>query len=76
MERYRDRPMDFTDATLVRLARRESLATILTVDDDDFETYRIEGRRRFPDRAAAVRAYATCYTIVDLRRVFAIVVHV
>lgn len=47
MHDYRDRPMDFADATLVLLARRESLSTILTVDNDDFETYRIEGRRRF-----------------------------
>lgn len=47
MERYRDRPMDFADATLVHLARRETLDTILTVDNDDFETYRIEGRKRF-----------------------------
>jgi predicted nucleic acid-binding protein len=53
MLRYRDRPMDFADATLVHLAKRESLATIFTVDHDDFETYRIEGKRRFrivPDR--------------------------
>lgn len=47
MSRYSDRPMDFADATLVHLARRESLATILTVDRSDFETYRIEGRRKF-----------------------------
>jgi predicted nucleic acid-binding protein len=47
MEQYRDCPMDFADATLVHLARRESLSTIFTVDHDDFETYRIEGRRRF-----------------------------
>lgn len=47
MRRYRDRPMDFADATLVHLARRESLTTIFTVDHNDFETYRIEGRRRF-----------------------------
>jgi predicted nucleic acid-binding protein len=46
MEKYGDRPMDFADATLVRLARRESLSTILTVDDD-FLVYRIEGRRGF-----------------------------
>lgn len=46
MSRYRDRPMDFADGTLVYLARRESLSTILTVDAD-FETYRIEGTRRF-----------------------------
>lgn len=47
ISRYSDRPMDFADATLVFLARRESIATILTVDHADFETYRIEGKRRF-----------------------------
>jgi predicted nucleic acid-binding protein len=47
MSRYWERPMDFADATLVHLARRESLSTIFTVDHADFETYRIEGRRKF-----------------------------
>jgi len=47
MVRYRDRPMDFADATLVHLAERESLTSVFTVDHDDFETYRIGGRRRF-----------------------------
>ena len=47
MRDYADRPMDFADATLVYLAKRESLPTILTVDHADFETYRIEGKRRF-----------------------------
>ena len=47
MSSYRDRPMDFADATLVHLAKRESLATVFTVDYSDFETYRIEGKRRF-----------------------------
>jgi predicted nucleic acid-binding protein len=47
MSRYADRPMDFADATLVHLARRERLSTVFTVDHSDFETYRIEGRRRF-----------------------------
>jgi len=47
MKEYDDRPMDFTDATLVHLAARESLSLILTVDHDDFETYRIGGRKRF-----------------------------
>jgi predicted nucleic acid-binding protein len=53
MRKYADRPMDFADATLVRLAEREGLSTIFTIDHDDFETYRIDGRRRFrilPDR--------------------------
>jgi predicted nucleic acid-binding protein len=42
-----DRPMDFAEATPVHLAKREALSTIFTVDIADFETYRIEGRRRF-----------------------------
>lgn len=47
MKRYSDHPMDFADATLVRLAQRESLSTICTIDHKDFETYRIVGRRKF-----------------------------
>ena len=47
MSRYADRPVDFADATLVYLAKREGLSTVFTVDHADFETYRIEGRRRF-----------------------------
>lgn len=47
MSQYSDRPMDFADATLVHLAKRESLSTVFTVDFADFETYRIDGRRRF-----------------------------
>ncbi len=47
MVQYKDRPMDFADATLVHLAARESLSALLTVDHDDFEAYRIGGRKRF-----------------------------
>jgi hypothetical protein len=47
MNDYADRPMDFADATLVHLAARESLSVILTVDHDDFETYRLPGRKKF-----------------------------
>jgi predicted nucleic acid-binding protein len=47
MSRYWDRPMDFADATLVYLAKREAVSTIFTVDVADFETYRIDGGRRF-----------------------------
>jgi len=47
MSRYSDRPMDFAGATLVYLAKREGLSTIFTVNHTDFDTYRIEGRRRF-----------------------------
>lgn len=47
MQRYADRPMDFAEATLVHAAAQESVATVFTVDHDDFETYRVEGKRRF-----------------------------
>ena len=57
MSRYRDRPMDFANATLVHLAQREFLSTVLTVDHDDFKTYRIGSRKRFtilPERSSKV----------------------
>jgi hypothetical protein len=47
MDRYRDRPMDFADATLVYLAERETIEIVFTVDQADFATYRIGRRRRF-----------------------------
>jgi predicted nucleic acid-binding protein len=47
MSGYWARPMDFADATLVYLARRERISTVFTVDHADFNTYRIEGRKRF-----------------------------
>lgn len=46
MAKYDDRPMDFADATLVHLAQRESLSTVFTIDHDDFETYRVGGRKK------------------------------
>jgi predicted nucleic acid-binding protein len=39
--------MDFADATLVYLANRETVETILTVDQTDFSVYRIAGKKRF-----------------------------
>jgi len=47
MDKYRDLPMDLADATLVHIADRHSVSLILTIDHDDFETYRIRGNRRF-----------------------------
>jgi uncharacterized protein len=47
MSRYADRPMDFADATLVHLANRESLNAVLTIDQADFATYRLSGKKRF-----------------------------
>ena len=44
MEKYRDRPMDFADATLVWLAEQESITSILTLDSD-FLIYKI-GRKK------------------------------
>ena len=55
MHRYADRPMDFADATLVHVAEREGLRTIITVDHSDFETYRIGRNAKFrilPARSA------------------------
>lgn len=56
MDRYRDRPMDFADATLVHLGSRQKLPDILTVDHNDFETYRMSGGRAF--RIAPARGSA------------------
>jgi predicted nucleic acid-binding protein len=47
MEKYRDRPMDLADAALVRVAERDRLRRIWTVDRDGFAAYRIDGRKRF-----------------------------
>lgn len=47
MRKYRDRPMDFADASLVHVAGRERLGLVFTIDRADFETYRWAGRRRF-----------------------------
>ena len=46
MRKYHDRPRDFADATLVLLAQRESFSTAFTIDHDDFEAYRVAGRKR------------------------------
>jgi predicted nucleic acid-binding protein len=46
MRKYRDLPMDFADAALVRVAERERLTRILTFDQD-FSVYSLPGRARF-----------------------------
>jgi predicted nucleic acid-binding protein len=40
MGKYRDLPMDFADAALVRVAEREKIRTVFTLDRRDFEIYR------------------------------------
>lgn len=47
MDKYRDRPMDFADASLVVLAENLSLRRIFTTDRADFSTYRIAGKHAF-----------------------------
>jgi predicted nucleic acid-binding protein len=47
MEKYRDVPMDLADAALVRVAERESLTQIFTLDRKHFSLYRPGRRRRF-----------------------------
>lgn len=46
MEKYRDRPMDLADATLVLTAERTGYRQILTLDSD-FLFYRIDDRDVF-----------------------------
>lgn len=47
MRKYRDRPMDLADAALVRVAEREKIRAIFTVDRADFEVYRPSRSWRF-----------------------------
>jgi predicted nucleic acid-binding protein len=47
MEKYRDQPMDLADAALVRVAERESLVQVFTLDRRHFSVYRPGRRRRF-----------------------------
>ena len=47
MEKYRDLPMDLADASLVRIAEREDLTRIFTLDRRHFSVYRPGRRRRF-----------------------------
>jgi predicted nucleic acid-binding protein len=57
MSQYEDHPMDFADATLVHVANRESISLVLTIDHNDFETYRLAGNKRFtvrPNRSGRV----------------------
>jgi predicted nucleic acid-binding protein len=47
MHKYRDRPMDLADASLVCLAEQQGLRKIFTLDKEDFRIYRLHGRRTF-----------------------------
>lgn len=47
MEKYRDLPMDMADAALVRVAEREGLRRVLTLDQQDFAVYRVARKGTF-----------------------------
>jgi len=47
MEKYKDTPMDFADATLVVLAEEMGVSEIFTLDVRGFGTYRIFGKKAF-----------------------------
>ena len=47
MRKYRDRPMDLADAALVRVAEREQLRTVFTLDHGDFRIYRLPHGKPF-----------------------------
>lgn len=47
MERYRDAPMDYADATLVALGEELGTELVFTLDRKGFSTYRSDRRRPF-----------------------------
>lgn len=50
MEKYRNVPMDFADATLVVLAEETGVNEILTLDIRGFNVYRMHGKKAFTIR--------------------------
>ena len=47
MRKHKDLPMDLADAALVRVAEREGIHRVFTLDRRDFSLYRPAGRARF-----------------------------
>lgn len=47
LEKYKDRPMDLADASLVLLAERTGVFDIMTIDRNDFDVYRARGNIKF-----------------------------
>ena len=47
MERYKDIPMDFADATLVAFAEEADIREVFTLDKKGFNAYRISGKHGF-----------------------------
>jgi uncharacterized protein len=46
MKKYKDCPMELSDAALIRVAEREGIDTIFTLDRRDFSVYRLHGKVR------------------------------
>jgi predicted nucleic acid-binding protein len=46
MEKYRDLPLDLADAALVRIAEREGIRRILTLNRRDFSVYQLTRKGR------------------------------
>lgn len=53
--KYADQPMDFADASVVKLATRAGIREVLTTDRRDFAVYRLGSRVRFVDVLAQAR---------------------
>jgi uncharacterized protein len=47
MEKHRDLPMDLADAALVRVAEREGIRRVLTLDRRDFSVYQLARKGGF-----------------------------
>ena len=47
MKKYRDLPLDLADAALVRVAEREKVRVVFTIDRKDFSVYRPHRLGRF-----------------------------
>lgn len=47
MEKYQDLPMDMADAALVRVAEREGIRRVMTLDQKDFSVYRLARKGHF-----------------------------
>jgi len=47
MEKYQDLPMDMADAALVRVAERDGIRRVLSLDQRDFSIYRLARKGKF-----------------------------
>jgi len=47
MEKYKDIPMDYADATLVSIAEEFSITHVVSFDAEDFGIYRLSSKRPF-----------------------------